>query len=140
MTCHASKLVFVCPLCHRTSVVGPDLLGEEWDCSECGRPVVVTIPGRNAARLEMAAAAPPSSATDDRDVEPIPPVPFNTRLARFLHCSAETLGSPSARPISRMNFWSAGPFGPRCDPKPSWWIRLVLRRIHRLVRGSPAPR
>ena len=129
-----TKLIYVCPLCQRTSVVGPRLLGKHWNCRECGGRVVVLIPGANAvssSAIDLADKPPIGALTH----EIIPPAPFKTRLAQFLHCDRNELGMVPGTPASKMKFWSVGPFGPRRDSKPAWLIRMVLERIHKLVHG-----
>ena len=110
-----SKLIYVCPLCHRTSVVGASLLGKLWNCRECGGRVAVVIPGVNAAT---------PTSTDLADEPPTPPTPFKTRLGHFLHCDENDLGKCRGDPKSKMKFWTAIAFGRRHEPKPVWLIRI----------------
>jgi hypothetical protein len=63
--------------------------------------------------------------------------PFDTRLAQFLESEG---APPSAAPTfkSRMAFFMAFIPGTRHGPKPPAYIREVLERIRRLLRGASA--
>ena len=64
------------------------------------------------------------------------PSSYESRLARFLHCDEEELARPKPAPVSRMKFWSLYSWGSRSDPKPAWYIRPMLLRIHAAVHGE----
>ncbi len=67
--------------------------------------------------------------------EPTSPLPFKQRLARYLHCDESELNNPRDVWVSKMAFWSATPLGSRHDPKSARFIRRLLERIRKLVRG-----
>ena len=97
-----------------------------------GRHVVIVLPN------DKAFPVPSIDQTDKSPVPtpaPAPATPFENRLARFLQCNEADLGEPQSKWRSKMIFWSAVPFGPRHEPKPAWFIRLVLERIRKLVHG-----
>lgn len=74
-----------------------------------------------------------------RELPPVEPAPFGQRLARFLHCDESELQPSQRRPISTMAFWVARPFRYRVGPKPVWYIRRLLKRIHQQVHGVALP-
>ena len=68
--------------------------------------------------------------------DPTPPGPLKNRLARFLHCDEDDLDGPRDDRNSKMEFWSDVPLGPkRHKPKSPSFIRRILERIRKLVRG-----
>ncbi len=95
-----------------------------------GRHVVIVIPRKESIQ---------QLSTDHADRLPptTPPAPFRDRLAQFLQCNENDLDHTGVDRTSKMKFWSAVPIGPRHNPKPVWLIRMILRRIHHLVHGSP---
>ncbi len=76
-------------------------------------------------------------ASDTREDRPPPdaPAPFETRLARFLHCDQDALARAKPERPSQMKFWCMVRLDRRYAPKPAWLIRRILLRIHRLVHG-----
>lgn len=84
-----------------------------------------------ARLLDNTTAEPPGAPSPA-----VPPSPYPQRLAHFLHCQEDDLKKKRPRPKSTMPFWSIRPLGTRHGPKPLWHIRMLLVRIHRLVRGG----
>ena len=69
------------------------------------------------------------------ELEPQPPAPFRQRLAAYAKCdeSEVMVNQPKH---SSMQFRIFAPIGPYVGPKPVWFIRLLLTRIHRLVSNT----
>ena len=97
------------------------------------------FPGPHVVILLSSGKPAKQSSTDQADRVPTPapppPTPFKKRLAQFLKCDENALDKRRADRGSKMKYWSAVSFGPRHDPKPTWWIRGILKRIHKLVHG-----
>lgn len=68
--------------------------------------------------------------------EPEPPRPFRQRLASYIHCDEADVMRGNDSTQSTMPLRVLTPIGPYHGPKPLWFIRFVLNRIHRLVSQS----
>ncbi len=93
-----------------------------WTCPTCGE--------RIPDKFDVCSRC----AYQSGDLDPAPPQ-FRNRLAHFLHCDGNDLDKPGQEQESRMKFWSDVPLGPRHEPKSRWFIRRLLERIRKLVRG-----
>lgn len=119
----ATRLDYVCVRCHPEEATGSLSLGMPWHCGDCGCRLVIII------REQPVVSSTP-------EPEAVPPPPYSERLARFLSRDVNDFDAArGTKQPSQMEFWTAGPIGPRHDPKPAWFIRMILERIHRLVRG-----
>lgn len=119
----ATRLEYVCLPCRPEEATGALSLGMPLHCSDCGWRLVIVV-----REVPLVSSTPKP--------EPVPPPPYPTRLARFLSREVNDFGTPrGTNQRARMKLWAAGPIGHRHGPKPTWLIRMILERIHRLVRG-----
>lgn len=65
-----------------------------------------------------------------------PPLPIERRLSRFLNINEDEIGADRCSFRSRTPFWSRVSFTSRVGPKSLKYIRIILERIRRTIRGN----